>query len=294
MVRDSFAAFILSHGRANNVKTVRLLESANYTGKWYIILDSEDSQIDLYKSNFGEEHIIVFDKDEIKSNFDIMDNFDGNKVITFARNAVNKIAQDLGLEYFWELEDDYTEFNIRMEMSGHLPILQIEDLDSIIEAFLDYLDTPNLTTIAFAQGGEMMGGVDGQIWKKQLKRKAMNTFFFKVSDLPISAGNQFKGRMNDDVNWYIEAGKVGKVILQTASCTLRQEMTQQQKSGIAETYKSFGTYVKSFYSILLRPDCVKISVLGAADNGHKADYRIHHKIDWAHCVPCIISDRYKK
>lgn len=62
MVRDSFAAFILSHGRANNVKTVRLLESANYTGKWYIILDSEDSQIDMYKSNFGEEHIIVFDK----------------------------------------------------------------------------------------------------------------------------------------------------------------------------------------------------------------------------------------
>ena len=42
-MRDDFAAFILSHGRANNIKTVKALKEGNYTGKWYFLLDDEDS-----------------------------------------------------------------------------------------------------------------------------------------------------------------------------------------------------------------------------------------------------------
>ena len=60
MVRDNFAIFILSHGRANNVKTVDMLKRINYTGKWYIIVDNEDNQYEDYCKNFGEDKIIVF------------------------------------------------------------------------------------------------------------------------------------------------------------------------------------------------------------------------------------------
>lgn len=283
MVRDTFAAFILSHGRAGNVKTIKTLQEEGYTGKWYIVLDDEDEQIPIYKSLYGADKIIIFSKAEIGKTFDIMDNFAGNKVITFARNALNKIALEMGLTYFWELEDDYTDFCIRMEMGDHLPILQVEDLDSIIEAFLDFLDASKIKTIAFAQTGEMLGGMKGNIWKEKIKRKAMNTFFFRTDNT-----FNFLGRFNDDVNAYITYGKTGDIIIQTSEVSLTQMMTQKQKGGIAESYKSFGTYVKSFYSIMLRPDCVKIAEMGGSDR------RIHHKIDWQYCVPMIISDRFKK
>lgn len=282
MVRDSFAAFILSHGRADSVVTINTLKTSGYTGKYYLLLDDEDEQIPRYKELYGEEHIIIFNKSEASKYFDLMDNFDGNKVITFARNALNKIAYDMGLKYFWELEDDYFDFSIRMEMGNHLPIFPAENLDAICEAFLDFLDNTNVKTIAFAQTGEMLGGKEGQIWKAQLKRKAMNTFFFKTEN-PLT----FLGRFNDDVNAYITYGKTGDIILQTAIVTLHQAVTQSRTGGIAEAYKSFGTYVKSFYSVMLRPDCVYISTMGGSDK------RIHHKIDWDKCVPMIVSDRFK-
>ena len=282
-MRDDFAVFILSHGRANNVKTVDLLNKCNYSGKWYIVLDDEDTQIEDYKRIFGDDKIIIFNKQDIANDFDIMDNFKGNKVITFARNALNKIALDMGLTYFWELEDDYERFDIRVEIGDHLPIVLIDDLDSIINAFLEFLDYSGVKTIAFAQTGEMLGGKNGGVWQQRIKRKAMNSFFFRTDNTFT-----FIGRMNDDVNSYITYGKLGDVILQTAECSLTQMVTQSQKGGIAETYISFGTYVKSFYSVMLRPDCVKISVMG------KTDRRIHHWIDTRYYVPMIISDRFKK
>lgn len=39
---NDFAVFILSHGRAETVKTVTMLEEGNYTGEWFIVIDDED------------------------------------------------------------------------------------------------------------------------------------------------------------------------------------------------------------------------------------------------------------
>lgn len=44
MKHKSFAVFILSHGRANNIITIQALKKSNYTGKIYIIIDDEDEQ----------------------------------------------------------------------------------------------------------------------------------------------------------------------------------------------------------------------------------------------------------
>lgn len=41
---NDFAVFILSHGRAGNIKTLKALENGNYSGKWYIVIDNEDDQ----------------------------------------------------------------------------------------------------------------------------------------------------------------------------------------------------------------------------------------------------------
>lgn len=59
---NNFAVFILSHGRAGNVKTYQTLINQGYTGKIYIIIDDEDEMCQAYIDKYGMEIIKVFSK----------------------------------------------------------------------------------------------------------------------------------------------------------------------------------------------------------------------------------------
>jgi hypothetical protein len=64
--------------------------------------------------------------------------------------------------------------------------------------------------------------------------------------------------------------------------------TQQETGGLTDLYQDYGTHVKSFFSIMYNPSCVRLSVIG---KNHK---RIHHKILWKNAVPKILSEDHKK
>lgn len=288
-MRDDFAIFILSHGRANKVHTVKLLERVNYTGKWYIVIDNEDKQAEDYYKNFGHDKVIMFNKEEIGKTFDIMDNFGGRGVITFARNAVNIIAKEMGLKYFLEFEDDYTELKQRyIKEDGTFSAKWVGDFDAVCEEYINFLEETGIYTVCFAQQGDFIGGITSSMWREQVKRKVMNSFFIKV-DNPVN----FYGRFNDDVNMYVQEGKLGKVMLTTRDIMLHQMTTQQNSGGITEAYQKYGTYVKSFYSVMLNPSCTKISTLGESVKEF-SHMRYHHAVDWATAVPKIISSKFRK
>ena len=179
-MRNDFAVFMLAHGRPQKMITVNSLKKAGYTGNYYIILDDEDPTIDEYKQLFGEDHILIFNKNEVLKTFDIMDNFPDKKVVVFARNVCFDFARQLGLTYFAEFEDDYKDFAYRYPDGKVLRRLSVENLDTVFDIFIDFLEDSKARTVAFAQAGEMMGGTQGQVWKSRIKRKAMNTFIFKV------------------------------------------------------------------------------------------------------------------
>lgn len=286
MVRDDFAILILSHGRPKKVKCIKALQKVGYTGKWYIIIDNEDDTADQYYSIYGEDRVIMFDKAALDGTFDIMDNFDGRSVPVFARNVLYDIARDLGLRYFLELEDDTMNFVHRYVEDGKLKSINCKWFDDIVEAVLTWLDSaPSIDVVAFFQAGDLLGGWDRKLWKSRIIRKAMQTFFFRV-DNPI----YFTGRFNDDVNMYIQQGKLGKTILSIRDIVLITAETQKFSGGITEMYEKYGTYVKSFYSVMLRPDCVRIHGMC----GFYGNNRIHHRIDWETAVPKIISGDFKK
>ena len=48
--RRDFVAFILTHGRADNVITYKAVRKAGYTGRIVLVLDNEDEQLDRYFS----------------------------------------------------------------------------------------------------------------------------------------------------------------------------------------------------------------------------------------------------
>ena len=276
MIRDNFAAFILSHGRADNMLTLNALKECGYTGKWYIIIDNEDEQGELYKERFGSEHVIVFDKLEESKKCDTCDTpFAKRNVILFARNASFGIAKDLGLDYFIELDDDYTTFRYRYIEGGSLKTSYVTDMDSVMEAMLDFLDESGSLTVAMSQTGDFIGGAgccmlrDGHY----LHRKAMNSFFCRT-DRPF----KFIGRVNEDVNTYLTLGSRGNLFFTFAQMSLNQAATQQSKGGggMTTTYLDQGTYTKTFYTVMMMPSCTKVSIIGYRD------FRMHHCVDWEH------------
>jgi hypothetical protein len=285
METPNFAIFILTHGRADNVITYHTLRKSGYTGKIYLICDDEDKTLSEYQSKYKDQ-VIVFSKQAYEGKFDIMDNFEGNKVIVYARNACYDISRELGLDYFFEYEDDYTGFYHRFIEGPTLRAKQVKSMDEICQAFIECLEKTNATTIAMAQGGDFIGGA-GSFNHLQYKRKAMNSFVFKVNKDPAD-DCIFIGRMNDDVNTYLTQGRTGKIFCQIANVILVQLQTQSNLGGNTEAYKTMGTYVKSFYSVMAAPNCCKISMLVTTHP------RIHHKIDWNRAVPKIMHERYKK
>ena len=281
-MKNNFAVFILSHGRADNLKTLGTLRRQGYTGKIYVILDNEDDQIDEYKK-IKDIEVIVFDKLQEMERTDTIDNFHKHKAVVYARNMCHDIAKDLGLEYFLELDDDYSSFMFRYEKDDTLSSVQCKNLDKVFDAMLKFLDQTGAYSVAFAQGGDFIGGASSQFWQKKIHRKVMNSFFCRT-DKPF----KFLGSINEDVNAYVTLGQKGKLFFTISECMLVQTATQQSKGGLTDIYLDLGTYVKSFYSVICSPSCVKVHSMGV-------NYmRIHHKVEADKCYPKIINEKYKK
>lgn len=284
MVRDDFAIFILSHGRAANVRTMDMLRKYKYSGKYYIVVDTDDSQVEQYKKNFGEEHIIVFNKDDVEGTFDIMDNFTGRQVPVYARNVLFPTARRLGLNYFLELEDDYPNVRARIpDEDGVLRSYYFRCFDDLIDPMIEFLEVSGAVTVCWCQTGDLIGGKNSTLYKEIVSRKAMQTFFCKV-DNPF----EFLGRFNDDVNMYVTMGSRGNLVMSIRNISIDQECTQVNSGGIKDMYLKYGTYVKSFYSVMLHPSGVKIYTVGDRYS------RIHHTVNHEHTYVKIISGRYKK
>lgn len=278
-----FAVFILTNGRPDNVKTYATLRKQGYTGKIYLIVDDLDVTKEIYLKNYGKE-VIVFDKKKAAKLTDAGDNFGRLGAVVFARNYSFKIAEELGLKYFLQLDDDYGWFQYRFDDKLNYSPKGIKNLDRVFSLILDFYISSGVTSVAIAQGGDFIGGAESDKASRVFaSRKAMNSFFCSVSR-PF----KFFGRINEDVTAYVTLGSRGSVFLTTNQASLEQIQTQTNPGGLTGIYLDLGTYVKSFYSVVFSPSSVKVKELG--DRGN---YRLHHAVSWKNAVPMIIREKYK-
>jgi hypothetical protein len=282
-MRNDFGIFILSHGRPDNIKTLKtFMKDCGYKGKWYVVIDNEDKTADRYYELYGDK-VIMFDKLAVSKTFDTADTFQDRRAIVYARNVCFDLAEKLGLEYFLQLDDDYTSLLYRVKtIDGSLRGFTVKQPERLFNAMIQFLDITGARTVAFAQGGDLIGGLGGS-WRKQVLRKAMNTLFCKTSNR-----FQFIGRINEDVNTYTNRGSRGELFLTITDVAIVQVNTQQGKGGMTSIYLDGGTYLKSFYSVMFTPSAVKLGILNTTFS------RIHHRINWESCVPKIINEKYKK
>ena len=106
----SFAVFILTHGRADSMLTPRTLQRSGYTGRIVYVIDDEDGQADEYRRVCGAENVVVFDKAAAAQGMDEADTTNDRRAVVYARNASQRIAREMGLDYLLQLDDDYNWF----------------------------------------------------------------------------------------------------------------------------------------------------------------------------------------
>ena len=289
-MRDDFCAFILTHGRPDNVATYKTLRKQGYTGKIYLVIDDEDESGDRYREIYGDE-VITFSKSDTALTFDEGDNFSDRRAVVYARNAIWEIAKSVGVDYFIELDDDYSAFMYRIGDDGFYGHWYARP-DWLFSEMCDYLGATTFATVALSQGGDHIGG-GGSMSVNGTKRKAMNAFVCKT-DRPF----QFLGRINEDTTSYTTLQRAGVPFLTVMATQVNQKATQSNAGGLTDIYLSMGTYIKSFYSVMFCPSAVRVGTLrdGGAKGGTKTDghARLHHRVDWNACAPKIIREAHKK
>ena len=282
-MNKDFAVFIMVYGRPEKNWTYKTLRKCGYTGKIYLVGDDLDVTINEYKKKYGDE-LIVFDKKKSAINLDTGDNTGDFRSTLFASNKIFDLAKERGIKHFFIMCDDYTGFEHRhngdLEYGGWL----VKNLDKVFNALLKYYKTINAKTIAFAQSGDYMGGKESTMAKRlKVKRKAMNTFLCST-ERPF----KFLGRMNEDVTTYVNLGSKGDLFLTIPNISIYQKPTQQVQGGLTDLYLQYGTYVKSFFSVMYNPSSVKINLMGESKK------RLHHRVSWNNAVPKILKEEYKK
>ena len=255
MMREDFCAFILTHGRPDRVKTYGTLRRSGYTGKIYIVIDDEDKTEADYRQRYGAE-VLQFCKADIANTFDEGDNFDDRRAIIYARNACWDLAKQVGCRYFIQLDDDYSNFALRYRSDGSGLYQAIhKSLNEVFETLVVFLSLTKTLTVAMCQGGDLIGGTNHKT--VNMKRKAMNSFVCD-SEKPFN----FFGRINEDVNTYVSTGNKGGLFFTTMQAQLVQSNTQTNTGGMSDIYLESGTYIKTFYSVMYAPSCVKVSLFG--------------------------------
>lgn len=278
---NDFAVMILCHGRAENVPSYVTLRKNGYSGRIIIVCDDEDKDLPNYQAIYPD--VKVFSKKKVREYTDPMDNKNDMRCALYARNACFDIAEEEGLKYFAEWDDDYIGCIYRYEIDGVMYRSNHSELDAVFEAYLEFLETnDNIYSVAFGQPGDFIGGVGSRLHVQRYRRKCMNSWICKT-DRRL----QFAGTMNDDANQYFLEGHRGKVFITFDFIMIDQPETQQVQGGMTDMYVGAGTYQKTFYSILQTPSFIKAGMMG------DTHYRIHHSTAWENACPMIISDRYK-
>lgn len=88
---NDLVIFILSHGRPENIYTIKSLKKHGYTGQIIVVIDNEDETANEYFEKY--ENVEIFNKKEIAKTFDEADNFNDRRAIVYARNVCFEIAK---------------------------------------------------------------------------------------------------------------------------------------------------------------------------------------------------------
>lgn len=250
---SDFSIFILSHGRADSVKTYDTLIESGYTGDIRIVVDDLDEQLDDYIDRYGDM-VVVFDKRKIAESVDSMINTDELRSVVFARNYAEILAMQMGLKYYAQFDDDVTSLMYKWEDKGKLKSKPILNFDGVVDAITEFMDDSDATTVTLCGTGSLIGGASG-VYKNGIGWNFNQTVFVRTGRL------SFCGLGNEDINALVRFGGTGELMFEvyriSHTCSERGN-----NGGLSEFYDDFGLYGKRYMSVIESPSACKLSSEG--------------------------------
>lgn len=278
-MRDDFAVFILTHGRAKQQKTLETLSKCGYSGKWFLIIDDEDEQKNIYHERYVQ-HVIEFSKREIEGMFDTMTNAKEYRSVVYARNAVYDIAKRLGIRFAFTFDDDITDLQFRVVKDNKLKGFKIHHIERLFASMVDYMDSAKLAILGFSQAGAYVGGAKSKKYQEGCQRNLSQAFMVNAEN-PVF----FRGVFNEDLHACLDCAVQGRTALATMLVSITSPERMSNAGGNFDLYKDNSTYQRDFYSKMVYPSVVSF--------GEKKQ-EIKMLIKSSAFAPMILNERYKK
>lgn len=174
-MRNDFAVFIITHGRAEKQLSYESIRRCGYTGKIYLVIDDMDEQAEKYKTLYGDE-VIIFEKEKYWLCTDTANNQKVMSVCVYARNACFDIAEKLGLRFFCVLDDDITGFGFKMLVGGKLTSMKARKLDTVLQDLIGIIEKTDVKSLGMCAEGWFAGGAQNEIVRAGLKDAICSVF----------------------------------------------------------------------------------------------------------------------
>ena len=265
-----FAIFILSHNRAEKIDTLDMLQKAGYNGSWYVVISTDNEQIEKYKQKIPQENLLIFNKEDIVVDTMLSRHKFEPRSAVYARNFIANFAKDK-YKYFLMSDDDIKDIKFKLDINGHIKdISGSRYIHQIIEELCSFLESSEkLAGTALAIGNGYFGGVRS-IYK--IEREVCCFMVFKSSHL-----RPFRGIQCEDV--ILSCDNFDQVYLTyRGACVI---MPQRGSNAGGNDYDTKKLPPNLFWHVVA-PSSVKVV-------GQWGRIRYNKKM-----YPQIISDKYKK
>jgi len=266
---------ILTHGRPKEQKTLELLRKSGYTGRIWLVVDDLDETLDEYRRIYGDS-VIVFDKQAYREITDTCDNTKNLATVVYARNASYDIADELGLDYFVQCDDDIMSLAYRYRDKGKLKGLNVRDMDGVFEAYVEFMKAGDFPVLGFGAEIDTVGG--------RLKEVVFDLYqiFICRTDRRVD----FIGTVNEDTNTMCLLNSVGALTPKVCTVQYSSDERGTNKGGLSRLYTEFNEYLRMFYTVMVFPSGVKIS------KGRTIEFSL--KKSKNNIVPRIVREDVKK
>lgn len=264
-----FALFILSHNRAENIDALDLLQRSNYDGMWYVVISTDNKEIEKYKSIVPQEHLLIFDKMKVECDTMLSRrNFKPNAAI-YARNFIIDYAKDKYI-YFGMMDDDISNIFFRMDDKGKMKkICACNCFNEIIEALISFISSSKTVGgVGLASDRKYFGGVPSI---HQYEREMFQFVIIKSSDV-----RRYKGVNVEDC--VLSCSNFDKVYYTYRGVCVLSPSPGSNKGGVEYDIKM----PHHFFWLMACPSAIKITPNGGRKRTNKYMY------------PQIINEKYKK
>lgn len=295
-MRDDFAIIIPSYNRLDILKknTLKMLDDYNYTGKWYVVVDDGDPQLEKYKEEIPEDKLKIFHKPDY---YDYYDTCYNGKIYNSKLYALafiqGKLVNDLDLNYYIIIDDDIPHFTIRKAYKNKLISKKLKDyqFEGFINIFIEFLKNTPYSILNTELNIKLFGGLDSKIFEIGYKYALNGMYFIKKEKIPYKFYNVFDEECcSIQLNALRQKYEITVPLLFHDTISFKDNNTRND-GGNSSLFNKFGNsinWIRAFSMLMTCPNNVesishvnKIHIVSANKN-------------MLNFYPMIIDERWKK